>query len=71
MSKERYCVTAINRMTRRREIVSGVCSKAKASAIRDREVKKPAKKRAYLYPKVEKYSYYMDHRRSVCTGLKF
>lgn len=70
MSKERYCVTAINRMTRRREIVSSVCSKAKASAIRDREVKKPASKRSYLYPKVTKYSYYMDHP-AYQTKLKF
>lgn len=64
-----YCVTAINRMTRRRERVSGICSKVKASAIRDRELGMPSSKRAYIYPKGTKYSYYLDHP-AVQTELK-
>ena len=61
MNNKVWCVTARNRLTGEREMVTSPCTLAKAQAIHGKEIKKPARKRAYTYPKVSRYSYYTDH----------
>lgn len=51
----KYHITAINPLTRQREAVTLPCSKAKADKMLAKEKKKPPRKRAWKYPKVEIY----------------
>lgn len=61
MDKTKFCVTAISRLTRQREVVTPPCSLRNAIAVRDRTLSTPAAKRSYIYPTVRIYSYYLDH----------
>lgn len=53
MKEPRYCITAINRMTRQRESVTPPCTKETAEKILRREKAKPHIKRCYIYPHME------------------
>lgn len=52
---KKYCVTAINRLTGQREIISGACSKENADAIRARMMATKPGKRPYTYPLTVEY----------------
>lgn len=52
---KRYCVTAINRLSGEREIISKPCSRDIAKAIRDRLVKTRPGKRPYTHPITMEY----------------
>lgn len=53
MMEPYYCVTAISRLTREMVQVTPPCSREKAEAICLKLKRTPARKRDYLYPKVE------------------
>ena len=61
MANKVWCVTAVNRLTGKREMVTNPCTLKNALAIRAKEMNKPSAKRAFTNPKVSRYSYYMDH----------
>lgn len=48
-----YVVTGISRLTGQRERITPPCFHATASTIRDREMRRPARKRVYLRLKIE------------------
>jgi hypothetical protein len=50
-----YCVTAIGRLTRRREVITPPCQKDKAEAILARTLKVKPHKRSWIYPSVALY----------------
>lgn len=52
---KRYCVTAVNRLTGQREIITPPCSLENANAICYRMKETKAKKRSYTYPKAVEY----------------
>lgn len=52
---KRYCVTAINRLTGERQIISTPCSRENADAIRARLVKTKPGKRPYTNPLTVEY----------------
>ena len=51
--KPYYCVTAISRLTRERELVTPPCTKESAEVVCLKTKRTSARKRDYLYPKVE------------------
>ncbi len=53
MKEPRYCITAINRMTRQRESVTRPYAKATAEKMLRREKAKPPAKRSWIYPRME------------------
>lgn len=52
---KRYCVTAINRLSGEREIISQPCNREDANAIHARLVKTKPEKRPYTYPLTVEY----------------
>lgn len=52
---KRYCITGVSKLTRQREVISVPCSKVNASAILTREKRKAARRRAYIYLRLEIY----------------
>lgn len=52
---KRYCVTAINRLTGRREIISQPCRIEDANAIRDRLKGVKSGERPYTHPRTAEY----------------
>ena len=68
--KRQWCVTGINRLTRQREAVTPPCSRENAEKVYLRNAGKPARKRSYIYLKLQEYSWYMDHP-TVQTTIKF
>ena len=50
-----YCVTAINRLTRQREVVTPPLSYAKAEAVLRSTLASPCYRRSYIYPTVSVY----------------
>ena len=55
MKVRKYCVTAINRLTGQREIISGACSKENADAIRARLMATKSGNRPYTHPQTVEY----------------
>lgn len=55
---KRYCITGVSKLTRKRETITVPCSKVNASAILEREKRKAASRRDYLYLRIEIYK---DH----------
>ena len=53
--KAKWCVTAINRLTRQREAVTLPCAKDTASSMRAQLLRSRPGKRVYIYPLVEVY----------------
>ena len=51
-----YVVTGVSRLTGQRERITPPCFHATASTIRDREMRRPARKRVYLRLKIEAVS---------------
>lgn len=54
MSKK-FCITAINRLTGMREIISQPCSRDEADAIRARLMSTKSEKRPYTQPQTAEY----------------
>lgn len=61
----RWCVTGINRLTGEREAVTLPCQEEQARQIFEREKSKRARKRAYIYLKLEK-----SYRKEKCVQLQ-
>jgi hypothetical protein len=53
MKEPRFCITAINRMTRQRESVTRPYTKETAEKMLRREKDKPPAKRSWIYPRME------------------
>lgn len=57
-----YCITGISKLTRKREIITVPCSKVNADDILKREKRKPARRRGYVYLRMEVYNPQMDFK---------
>lgn len=55
-----YCVTARNRLTGQREVVTPPCSKTNAETCKLKLTLASSKEKAYIYPKVEVYQKAME-----------
>ena len=55
-----YCVSAINRLTREREIVTPECSKENAQKVLQMVLSVHPRKRSWLYPRVELYTRHLQ-----------
>lgn len=55
MRQPKFCITAINRLTRQREPVTRSLTRQMADSMLAKEKAKPPAKRTWIYPKVEYY----------------
>ena len=55
MSEPKYCVTARNRLTGDRDIITPPCTRVQAIDAKLKFIMKKTSRKAYVYPKVEIY----------------